>query len=345
MSPGPDEAAKRILFRCDGTAETGLGHLSRCLALAEALTDASAACRFIGNYGDSGLALLSGAGMDSVPHAAGPDSDADLALTLHAAEEFAADLCLVDHYGIDDPYLVEVHAATPVWLIDDFGARSGYRRLCRGLLNFTVDAPNLPYPREDVRCLLGPGYLPVRRALRELRSADRVPTAGGRKLLIAIGGHDRFQLTTRIVETLIPEAADWEIRAIVGGSYEGREHLADLLKHFASGSRVESNLPNLAEPFGWADLCLCGGGLTKYESAYLGVPVGVLSQTDEQADETVQFAAQGLAADLGRAESLEPERLLRWLNNAESHVALHRASREVFPLDPTGAAATEILRD
>jgi UDP-2,4-diacetamido-2,4,6-trideoxy-beta-L-altropyranose hydrolase len=52
MAWGPEELQKDlILFRCDGMAETGLGHVSRCVALAEALRECGFVSRFCGRFG------------------------------------------------------------------------------------------------------------------------------------------------------------------------------------------------------------------------------------------------------------------------------------------------------
>ena len=53
-----------------------------------------------------------------------------------------------------------------------------------------------------------------------------------------------------------------------------------------------------------ADLCICGGGLIKYECAYLGIPPAVISQTPQQHKETLAFTAEGLGFNLGYGPEL-----------------------------------------
>ena len=58
---------RRVLVRCDGTRETGLGHVSRCLALAEALAEREIASIFCGAFDAPARRLLGEAGIPIEP--------------------------------------------------------------------------------------------------------------------------------------------------------------------------------------------------------------------------------------------------------------------------------------
>jgi spore coat polysaccharide biosynthesis predicted glycosyltransferase SpsG len=133
---------------------------------------------------------------------------------------------------------------------------------------------------------------------------------------------------------------------VVGATSGSASALTARLRGFGHESSVAVQRPDLAADFAWADICVSGGGLTKYEAAYLGVPVGVLSQTSEQADETRRFASHGLALDLGLwCETGERELrdgLARLYRDAGLRDALGATGLRIFPDDPTARAAESV---
>ena len=56
-----------VLFRCDGTATTGIGHVGRSLALAEALVEQGYRPLFVGRYDAPIAARLDQAGIEHCP--------------------------------------------------------------------------------------------------------------------------------------------------------------------------------------------------------------------------------------------------------------------------------------
>ena len=215
-------------------------------------------------------------------------------------------------------------------MIDDFAALSEYPDGAL-VLNFTVGAPHLEYRGRDLVRLLGPEYLLARRALTTLRALRDKRSGRTRRVLVAMGGGDLLGLSVGIAKALLSVAPDVAVR-LAPGSYGELP------------ARVEG-LPDgqLAPGFAWADVCVTGGGLTKYEAAYVGAPPLVISQTDLEAAETRQFADAGLGVDAAHGKHVDPrtlEEMLRsYICNLELHDYLRRAAAAAFPDDPTGAVA------
>jgi spore coat polysaccharide biosynthesis predicted glycosyltransferase SpsG len=157
-----------------------------------------------------------------------------------------------------------------------------------------------------------------------------------------MGGVDLHDSTSYLVNVLSCLAGRLSLHVIVGRDYRHQRRLRSLLDGFRQVS-VTTQLTDLADEFAWADLCFCGGGLTKYESAYMGLPAGVMSQNTEQAKETIQFADNGLAFNLGVhgecAEDVLIERVSLLLTDRSLRKSLSEAGLAVFPDDPTGKAA------
>jgi spore coat polysaccharide biosynthesis predicted glycosyltransferase SpsG len=314
------------LFRCDGTRETGLGHVSRCLALAEALAEREIASIFCGAFDAPARRLLGEAGVPIEP-ARGAEEVARL------AHERACTGIVADSYVFDAAYLEALatgRARASLLVIDDFAALSEYPEGAL-VLNFTVGAPQLEYRGRDLVRLLGPEYLLVRRALTALRGLGNRRPRRARRVLVAMGGGDLLGLSAGIAKALGSAAPDVAVR-LPPGSYGDLP--ADVV--LLPGGQ-------LAPAFAWADVCVTGGGLTKYEAAYVGAPPLVVSQTDLEAAETRQFADAGLGVDAGYGKRFDPQTLEETVRSYVCDVGLHnrlrRAAAAAFPADPTGAVA------
>ena len=163
-----------------------------------------------------------------------------------------------------------------------------------------------------------------------------------RRVLVAMGGVDTVNSTCQVANVFLRIAGDLSVHVIVGRDYAHQKDLSLLVRRFSEASVATQRL-DLADEFAWADLCVSGGGLTKYESAYMGVPTAVLSQNIEQAEETVQFAGKGLAVDLGMtgesSDAILSMRLSELMADRDLRETLSQTGLACFPEDPTKRAA------
>jgi spore coat polysaccharide biosynthesis predicted glycosyltransferase SpsG len=285
--------------------------------------------------------MLSGADMVFDSSVGETGGERDLECTLQTISKEYAKGVVIDNYFVNERYVATIdRKGVPVLVIDDFNRLECYE--CTALLNFTVAATDLNYPVEHQLFLLGPEYLLVRQRMRLQRRITKPQVADVRRVLVAMGGVDSLNSTCRVINAFLRIREDLSVHVIVGRDYAHHEELSLLLRRFSVGS-VTTQLLDLADEFGWADLCVCGGGLTKYESAYMGVPAAVLSQNVDQAEETVQFAGKGLAIDLGMtgesSDAILSTRLSELMANRGLRETLSQAGLACFPEDSTKRAA------
>ena len=326
----------KLIFRCDATAETGLGHLSRSLALAEAARAQGGTPLFCGHWSDPAFALLSASGFAHQGATAPTGSPADAAALAALVRAEQATGALADSYALDSKWLAQLaEHGVAVALLDDFARLDNYAD-CAGVLNFTVGAEKLNYPGlNPARRALGPGYFPVRKNLRRLREQGSFRRkAPARRVLVALGGGDRLGLTMPVCRALHRLQPGLQVRALLSdGPAQAR----------AQGLSTDGFPPpagDLAGHYAWADACVTGGGLVKYECAYLGLPMAIFSQTPEQQAETDQFCAVAVGWDLaphGRTDAWE-QRLEAFLRTPESHPR----PRAEFPADSAERAMTAL---
>ena len=335
----------RAVFRCDATAGIGFGHLSRCIALAEAFRLSGVGSLFAGLFERAAQDQIAACGFDRTDLAdpVGAGADADRQHLSHVMTADPGSFVMVDSYRADEEYLSSLNAtgiATVV--IDDFRALESYP--CDVVLNFTWEASSLRYP-EGPALLLGPGYFPARRRLVELRprSVARQRSGPIRNLLIAIGGADPKLIAARLVRILRESHGEICLRVVAAEEAD----LGDTLARFAPGSAVLPRQPDLAEQLLWADACITGGGLIKYESAFMGVPAAAISQNEGQAGESRALARAGLVFDLGLADDRTDKEVGTAVDSffadGDLRDGLADRVRGVFPADPSAQAARAIL--
>jgi UDP-2,4-diacetamido-2,4,6-trideoxy-beta-L-altropyranose hydrolase len=333
---------KIILFRCDGNKKTGLGHVSRCLALSEAMDECGFRSYFYGNF-ETGASHLLRSAKITFQQSSGEIGEArDVLDTIRLTKELNAEAIVLDSYQLDDTYVATLNwDSAPVLLIDDFGHLQQYE--CSALLNFTVSAGHLGYPCGNKLCMLGPGFLLARRRLRRLRQSSKSISDAVRRVLVAMGGVDRMDLSGQIVRILSEIDPTLSVHVVIGHDYGFMESLSHLLSRFRGESRAAALLPDLAEEFVWADVCVAGGGLTKYEAVYMGIPTAIMSQNSEQASETGNFVSKGLGINLERRndnrKQLLEELLSEFITNTKLRESVSHTALELFPEDPTKRAA------
>ncbi|MCO5060594.1 MAG: UDP-2,4-diacetamido-2,4,6-trideoxy-beta-L-altropyranose hydrolase [Kiritimatiellae bacterium] len=337
----------RVLFRCDANSTMGFGHASRCLAWAEALRDEHVDVLFLGSFSDVARARIEEAGFHTIASGGEVNHRGDLEQLIEIVRSRAVEFVIADSYRLDDRYLSCVRmAGIRMGVIDDFHALTNYD--CSLILNFTVGAASFDYPQHVPIRLLGPEYFLCRRALSHNRAQSLRRSRDGevRNLLVAIAGEDMNSLSLRVINTLAKLRTDLCVRVVLGSTHVGTERIDQQLRLFASGSECLSSVPSLAGLLEWADACIAGGGLIKYESAFMGVPVAVLSQNAGQAMETVNFVREGLAYDLGLATHLNDcalqQGLAAFLGDTSLRSRLSARGLQVFPSHPSQRAARAV---
>ncbi len=349
LDPLPSSKNKpTIVFRCDGNLQTGLGHISRSLGLAEALAEANCECLFLGQFGDGIRKRLESAGMKPGLLEADSWSQEDATALAGIASQAGALGIVIDGYSLGPEYLERVRrSGIPTLVIDDFAELSRYP--CTAVLNFTCRADGLSYPRGLARSFLGPAWFPGRRNLRRVRAQGSKPSDHVRQVLVAAGGSDTYDFVTPVLNSLLACDRTLAVHVVVTAAQAVQPALLAQLSMFDGESLAVSGLPDLADELAVADLCISGAGLTKYEAAYVGVPVGVLSQNVGQARDATRFADLGLGVNLGWASQIDPLQLTmqlrRLLTDRVQRESLRRQGLAMFPRDPARDLSAALLAD
>lgn len=282
---------KRVVFRTDGNTQTGLGHLMRCLALAQQLE------RF-------NVTVCFAVKSDSVPYCLSrhdwvgqiivvPDcsSEQEVVWLKEQSAFIEADWLVVDGYQFDQEYRQALkHTKKRMALFDD-NNNSGqlYADL---VINGASDAEKLNYDATapGAAYCLGERYRVLR---QEFSLAEPIDFAQRQDLLISFGGSDPLNMTLPLLESLQPLGADMPIRVITGAAYQKNE----AVQAFSLESTLNiQHLPNhqmMADAFSRARLVISAAGGSQFELMATGTPSMLVIVADNQRMASNTAAEQG----------------------------------------------------
>lgn len=305
-----------LVFRCDATRATGLGHFARCRDLARLLRQErpSLSIVFLGCFNSYAQEELRALGLPRV------DVGQDAPVVSPLLGELGS-ACVLDSYRIaaSDFERPELESL-PVAAFDDFGMASDARIAL--VINGRVGAGARFSYRAHAQAL-GPEFFLSGPEILALRGPTRGVSERVRRVTLFIGGEDLHDAGPILAKSAREVFVDAEI-VWVGGRASGGGIVAQALG------------PSLAGVLAESDLVLAGGGRLKYEAGYCLLPVASVSQTPLQAEDTADLAARGLCVDLGAASRMDPNALraeLEVLRAPRARRALMDAQARAFPED------------
>lgn len=294
-----------LLIRADASARIGMGHVMRCLALAQEWADRGGRAVFAGVWAVPGLEeRIRGEGFEfAALKAVYPEkTDLEGVLALLGERGTRGGFVVLDGYGFGPDYQEGL-------------CRAGYRLLVLDDLN------HLPRYEADVilnqgsnpldyRCraetviLAGTRYRLLRREFLRARPRPRVP-GPGRRVLVLFGGADSRNATLSVLEALDRVLGpEHEVRVAVGPA---NRHGSELERMAGRAGFVCELLRNAADMPGllaWADMIVTAGGGASREAAALGAPLVLLPVAENQLPNVRELCAAGAGVSPGGPESL-----------------------------------------
>lgn len=280
-----------VLIRADGSSTLGLGHITRCLALAYAFAERGAQPVFVSKQFDSRVhqrVLEAGFAYHPIPPGLSLEEDATGLIGL--ARDRAARLVVVDlsntvvtarptaYAG----YLRRVARDCDAIIIDDLTRAVFPQALVvnpnPGVHEAEYDSTHRP------AFLLGPAYAMLHPAFRDAAKGRPPPEGPVKTAAVALGGgalgYDALhRVLMGLRQGLGPDVG---VSVVAGADSETAGRIASDFAAFTGPCAVLSNLPHLADLFRKADLAIVSGGVTKFESAASGAATVMLAQVDHQ---------------------------------------------------------------
>ncbi|AEE96751.1 UDP-2,4-diacetamido-2,4,6-trideoxy-beta-L-altropyranose hydrolase [Mahella australiensis] len=305
-----------IAIRADGGYNIGMGHIMRCMALAQALRDKGCNVCFITRHDSSVEAVLKmrlGSGINVIPIESHDALNNELEQLSKIIHQYAIDALVVDHYGADQAYLIETKKMVDELLtIDDLNCFTFPSDI---VINGNIYAPDMEYRSlyGNTKFLLGPQYLLMRQEFRNL--PKRCVNDNVERILITMGGSDLMGLTAKILRALRGIGGDIAIDVVMGAASNDKDAV-EMEVSRTSNVNLLYDVDDMAELMFKADLAISAAGSTLYELAACGVPAITLIQADNQVAGAEGMAKAGCAVNLGwgdRADLADMKHVIKML--------------------------------
>jgi len=299
----------KAVFRVDASLHIGLGHVMRCLALANELKRYGTTSLFLCRDHESNPQRLleergyvvkllprqekqSESKSENPAHAnwLGASWQQDAADCLKALGEEQYDWLIVDHYGIDYRWHEKIRKkAKAIMAIDDLADR---KLDCDLLLDQTHGRDESDYLSlipSACQLKLGAKYALLRSEFsinREMALEKRVAFHGLRRLLVFMGGGDPENITGEVLETLgrteWPERRSPVIDVVLGGQAPHWQAIEKQAQRLPIEINVLSGVSNMADLMLNADLAIGAGGTASWERCAMALPAIIKITADNQ---------------------------------------------------------------
>lgn len=318
----------RVAIRTDASLDIGTGHVMRCLTLALALRSKGAevifVCRdFKGALHEKLQAI--GFQVSILPHNdlasgsqafsgrlrhhewLGDDERSDASDTLLILQkERAFDWLVTDHYGIGKIWHQTIRPAnSKIFVIDDLADREHDCDLLLDQSYFGKHKLSRYVNKVPPHCktLIGPNYSLLRPEFNDQVVKPSAPNNPIRKLFINFGGIDKPDMTSRVLETLLPVLPSGVSVDVVASNLNPQlEKIARVCQEHQLSLHIDSD--EMAGLMRNADLAIGCGGVVAIERAFIRLPSIVIANAFNQQKSLQDMASSGLVSLLDNIDQL-----------------------------------------
>lgn len=295
----------QVFFRCDANSTIGMGHVMRCLSIADAFAD----------NGYEPIFLLADSAAEKLVHSRGFESEvlntdyqqmeAELPQFLgflKGAGSKDSIILFVDSYFTTAKYLQALRQLAYIAYIDDV---LKYPYPVDALINYNIYAEESEYKQlycdSDVelpKLLLGTKYVPLRKQFSNL--PRRAAALEVKNVLISTGGADSEHIALQLAKYLQENNILNEVcfHFLVGAMNPDLGKLEEIAAQ-QKNIILEKNVTEMASLMQSCDLAVAASGSTLYELCACGVPIINYIFADNQKGLAEKFFKQGVSDYLG----------------------------------------------
>lgn len=264
-----------ILFRVDSSSAIGLGHLMRCLVLAQQYPKDTVifACQDLTGNVNHKITQA------NYPIQLLKSNDSDELINL--IKKLSIAMVVFDHYGIDYQFEKTIKQQTGVKIlsIDDI-----YKpHYCDILLNHNIYAKNEHYKDLvpdfcEIRC--GAKYTLIRDEFKQIKSKKRIINKENPTVFIAMGGADTANISLAVIKVLL-EFGNITINLATTNANPNLNTLQGFADPY-NNINIYINSGNIARLMNNSDFAIITPSVIVYEVMYLDLPFIAIKTADNQ---------------------------------------------------------------
>ena len=300
-----------LLIRADANNKIGLGHVMRCLTIAEAAEKAGIKTVFL-MADDGAEELLKGRGQAyHILHTDFADMEGELpalykvienctkteyrATSIQEAEsgDRSKIVFLLDSYQTTEKYVRELKTRLnknhiQLALMEDYGNSPYHADI---LINYNIYGTDFSYEKNAPKTLLGCRYMPLRQAFVQQKYEVREQV---KNLLITTGGSDTYrigaQLAKQLADKQFADNSKLSLHIVCGKFSQSREELLQLANQ-KENITIHTDVKEMWTLMSGCDAAISAAGTTLYELCAIGIPTICFSFAENQTLPGTAFAA------------------------------------------------------
>ena len=330
----------QFLIRADANTKIGMGHVMRCLSIADALCSSDQDVKFI-LADDTVESLIRSSGYEAfVLHTDYEDMDAELS----AWPKQKPDAIIVDSYFVTALYLMSLKQRTgaKIIYIDDLAS---FPYPVDVLVAYNAYATKKTY--ETLYCytkipvlLLGLSYVPLRKMFQDVPRKKQPEQV--RNILISTGGADFLHLAKQFLQYPVPDGFTYHL--LIGLLNTDRDEIERLATE-KDNVVLHENVSDMRGLIKSCDMAVSAAGSTLYEICTCGVPLIIYVVADNQLPGAEAFEKVGLAVNAGdlRMASAPIEKIITSINALSTNYEVRKAMGDVAQKIIDGKGAERLI--
>lgn len=288
-----------VIFRADANHSIGMGHIMRCLSIADAFKDIGYRVSFI--VADDGITnIVHDRGYETVilhSDFSSMEEEIDYWPLIHP------DYIIVDSYYVTSKYLQELNkfGKRIVYIDDVYAFPYPVDVLVNYGINCNRDIYQLLYDDSNIKlpyCIIGPEYAPLRSMFQGIEKKVQAKTV--RNILVSTGGADELHIALTMVYDLLKRNEDkYTYHFLIGKMNTDKEKIYSLIRDNNPKYVLHESVSDMKSLIYSCDLVVSAAGSTLYEICACGVPFVTYGLADNQIPAAKKFDDMGLGVYIG----------------------------------------------
>jgi spore coat polysaccharide biosynthesis predicted glycosyltransferase SpsG len=314
-----------ILFRVDGSPQTGWERLSRCLTYAAALQRRRRPTYFLSQLEPRFLGLNIKRAGNNWLEADGPAGSADdLTETLQEIRRLQAGAVIVDAPDVSEDYLAQLVAAGV--LVVSLDHQANIRFPSHLVINPLLGPRKEDYEHyPETQLLLGGRFSLVRSEVRRSRPGRAQEPPPPFRALVALGEDDPHEQAGALALQLLNAPKIERVDIVARSHHPQLEPLQKLAAQYPERLEVAVEPAEVAARLVRCHLAISAGNGWALELACVGIPQLIIVQNEAHWPTAQRLEEEGAATCLGWHENVSPQTIRQALQNLLSDQAERQA--------------------
>jgi len=308
------------IIRVDASSKIGVGHLMRCLSIADYLKAKNnnviflTKSKYLENYSSAKGFKVKMLRLDITV-------EDELSMIKNLTAQMRVDVIILDINNYNT--------------FSDFDTYNHYLESLKNLRLFIVsfedfkihpsvsDILIIPYVgakkiklQKEKKCkyMLGPRYYVLRNEFLDIKQININKKI--KNILITMGGSDPEGITLKVLEALNATEINFNLKIIIGDFSKIADiEIKNTLSNYKGSYSINRTVDNIAQIMTESDIAIINSGLTKYETSAIGLPSIVISNNKYHSELMNDFATYGTVLHLGPVNMLKKHKISEAVTN------------------------------